>query len=242
MAVAVAALGAGCGDDDDDDDAPAVDASTRLDAPAVPIDAAPADAAGPDASGIDAAAGTPDLTLLGARTATSLLFMTQSFNESSCAFLEECIGGVGPRRLLRFDVATYNAGDGDLVVGVPDPRDPMWEFSTCPSHDHYHFAGYASYDLVGAGGIVASGHKQAFCLMDTNHIDPSQPGSGYTCAFQGISAGWADTYGRALDCQWIDITDVVPGEYTLRIEINPEQRLVESDYTNNVFETPVTIE
>jgi hypothetical protein len=33
---------------------------------------------------------------------------------------------------------------------------------------------------------------------------------------------------------------VTPGIYTLRITVNPSQILVESDYTNNVLELPVT--
>ncbi|MCA9697946.1 MAG: hypothetical protein KC431_10515, partial [Myxococcales bacterium] len=42
----------------------------------------------------------------------------------------------------------------------------------------------------------------------------------YTCYNQGLSLGWSDTYGAALDCQWIDVTDVAPGDYTLRMEVN----------------------
>ena len=42
-----------------------------------------------------------------------------------------------------------------------------------------------------------------------------------TCSDQGIQAGWADVYGAHLDCQWIDVTDVPAGIYTLEIEVNP---------------------
>jgi hypothetical protein len=90
--------------------------------------------------------------------------------------------------------------------------------------------------------VVATGRKQAFCLEDTDQIDPSKPGQGFTCSYQGISAGWADTYGTYLPCQWIDITDVAPGDYTLRLSINPERILLESSYDDNVFETPVRID
>lgn len=64
---------------------------------------------------------------------------------------------------------------------------------------------------------------------------PGAPRTGYTCLNQGISRGWADVYGRFLPCQWLDVTGLAPGDYTLRIVVNPLQTLVESDPTNNVF-------
>ena len=71
--------------------------------------------------------------------------------------------------------------------------------------------------------------------------------SRYHCMDQGISMGWTDIYEAELDCQWIDITDVEPGDYTLHIEVNyPRAKegtptLVERDYDNNVLEVGVTI-
>lgn len=69
----------------------------------------------------------------------------------------------------------------------------------------------------------------------------------YTCTNQGISRGYADTYAVGLPCQWIDITGVPPGEYTLRISLNHPRadsllpQLVERDYENNIHEVAVTI-
>jgi hypothetical protein len=54
-------------------------------------------------------------------------------------------------------------------------------------------------------------------------------------------------YEADLPCQWIDVTDVPPGDYVLRATLNqprPESALpvlVERDYDNNVVEVPVTI-
>ena len=42
-----------------------------------------------------------------------------------------------------------------------------------------------------------------------------------------------DLYGSHLDCQWIDITDVPLGTYTLRLRVNPDYLVLESDYKNN---------
>jgi lysyl oxidase-like protein 2/3/4 len=59
------------------------------------------------------------------------------------------------------------------------------------------------------------------------------PTHGYSCANQGISRGWADSYTRGLPCQWIDITDLSPGAYSLRVVVNPLNKIAESDTTNN---------
>lgn len=42
-----------------------------------------------------------------------------------------------------------------------------------------------------------------------------------------------DTYKAELDCQWIDITDVPPGDYQLRLAVNPDQKVSELSYDNN---------
>jgi hypothetical protein len=58
---------------------------------------------------------------------------------------------------------------------------------------------------------------------------------------QGISVGWADIYGSELDDQWIDVQGVPPGEYWLETVIDPDQRLVESNESNNVVRNRVVI-
>ena len=69
----------------------------------------------------------------------------------------------------------------------------------------------------------------------------SRPRPAYGCTHQGISAGWADDYNAAIDCQWVDITDVTPGNYVLAIEVNPERSLYETSYRNNVARLEVVI-
>ena len=89
--------------------------------------------------------------------------------------------------------------------------------------------------------IVGAGHKQAFCLADFQPYGTA-PSSGYDCEFQGISAGWGDLYRRDLDGQWVDITGVPPGTYTLVVTVNGNRRFAETHGADgNVFELEVEI-
>lgn len=170
----------------------------------------------------------------------------QFFPEDSCEIFEGCAGGPGWRHLLRFDTQTPNAGSRDLTMGVPSNHPDLFHFSEC--HQHYHFDGYAYYELLDPmGAVVATGHKQAFCLIDWAPWAWNDVGGQYSCGNQGISLGWEDVYSSVLDCQFVDITGVSPGDYVLRVGVNlpapgtAVAPLVERNYDNNVLELPVTI-
>jgi Lysyl oxidase len=223
---------AACGDD------------TRRRADAGPSD--DPDASASDAGPADAAAGLPDLTVNLARAEIDLAVREATFAADACELDpdEDCIDAPGTRRLLHFSVETPNLGDGDMVLGDPDPANPNFQYSSC--HGHYHFEGYAEYRLVDPeGGEVAAGRKQAFCLLDTERYVTDDPTVAerprYGCAYQGIQRGWSDVYQAALPCQFIDVTDVPDGAYTLEIQLNANRTLVEKDYDNNLVSIPVDL-
>jgi hypothetical protein len=58
---------------------------------------------------------------------------------------------------------------------------------------------------------------------------------------QGIQAGWSDLYGNTLVCQWLDITDIPPGDYRLKVALNPSRELEAITVVNNTAVVPVTI-
>jgi hypothetical protein len=172
-----------------------------------------------------------------------------------------CVDAPGTRRLLRFSVLALNRGTADLVVGAPSFGDPKFVYSEC--HKHFHFESFARYELRERGGstVVKTGQKRSFCIEDLKP-DPDAPfsrpcgsdadcqGHGmcasngiclYNCNYQGIQPGRGDIYDSSLDCQWIDTTDVPPGEYDLWVLLNTEQLLPESDYTNDSATVPVTV-
>jgi hypothetical protein len=171
----------------------------------------------------------------------------QYFAAGACEIAEGCVDAPGMRRLLRFDTYTPNIGGADLFLGqtpTPGTSTDIFEWSAC--HNHFHFNSYAHYELLSSDGccVTVTGRKQAFCLEDFEPYDMSIGGSSsmqYGCEYQGIQRGWQDVYYSGLPCQWIDITDVPPGNYQLRIQLNTEHQLLESNYDNNDARVPVVI-
>jgi hypothetical protein len=190
----------------------------------------------------------PDLILAHARTANTLSIGWEFFPENACAFAEGCLQGTGWRRLLRFATEIQNAGDADLHLGDPRHQTDLFEYDAC--HGHYHLLASMAYRLLdGAGNDMVPGYKQSFCWGDVErvpHLDgpttPNYPMTDHVCnENQGLTRGWADIYFSDLDCQFLDITDVPPGIYTLRATVNDNALLEESDYSNNTIEVVVEI-
>jgi len=162
-----------------------------------------------------------------------------------CALEENCLASdaVGlpenvVRTLLRFDSLTMNYGLSDFA---PVLDRSQWIWHSC--HYHYHsFEVFAEYDLLSLNGTkVAEGHKASFCLEDSQC--DVRGARRYRCGGtkQGISKNCGDLYGRYLDCQWIDITGVPEGIYSIQIKVNPTQLVPESDYSNNAIQCTVAM-
>ncbi|XP_038572938.1 lysyl oxidase-like 5a [Micropterus salmoides] len=135
------------------------------------------------------------------------------------------------RVLLRFPQRVKNQGTADFLPVKPRHE---WEWHSC--HQHYHsMEAFSNYDLldVSTGQKVAEGHKASFCLEDTSCDPGIRRRFACTAHTQGLGPGCYDTYHANIDCQWIDITDVPPGDYILQVTVNPSQLVQESDFSNN---------
>ena len=130
-------------------------------------------------------------------------------------------------------------------------RDPRMIFEDEDGHDHWHLKDAARYSLWNEAktGEVAPAMKTGFCLIDSQRREthgPSSPvystgGSNNFCGqeepnrsslFEGVSAGWRDIYPRTLAFQWVDASDVSPGRYWLRAQIDPDDWARESNEVN----------
>lgn len=119
-------------------------------------------------------------------------------------------------------------------------------FEYHPTHRHWHTGEVAKFEIrMGSptGPVYKDNEiKTTFCLIDWVSLTGSSTSGKNTArtyfdcagAFHGISVGWTDQYHHATDGQELDITDARPGLYYLVSISNPENRFVESDYTNNV--------
>ncbi|TWW60788.1 Protein-lysine 6-oxidase [Takifugu flavidus] len=156
-----------------------------------------------------------------------------------CAAEENCLSSSSryasdydARVLLRFTQRVKNQGTADFLPSKPRYS---WEWHSC--HNHFHSMDeFSLYELLDADTQkqVAEGHKASFCLEDTSCDSGYYRRYACTSHTQGLSPGCYDTYNADIDCQWIDITDVSPGKYILKVTVNPKQKVPESSFDNNV--------
>jgi hypothetical protein len=212
-------------------------------------------------------AGCPDI-VVDRRHMHEWFVQAITFGPLDCSVVEGHVQA-GRRLLLQFPTYLSNIGPGGLFIGDPLTNPGLFEYNAC--HGHYHVKDYAVFrlwqpaqylawralkaanpDICSAELLrrhpefenqVVAGFKQGFCVApETPICEPAPPPNPlFDCEYQGIDAGWSDVYSSGTEGQWIDITDVPPGQYILEMDVNSERLIQESDYTNNAASVPVKI-
>lgn len=163
----------------------------------------------------------PDLTVYAPQLKTTMRIDSLT-NTDPCVIQEGCVKGYGKRYIVRFDTRIENIGAADYYIGKPpvSPTTPSTQWIWDPCHSHWHYKGYAEYILFDKNSnAIPVGFKAGFCVMDLN-CSMNGGVAKYNCSNQGISKQCGDIYSSALKCQWIDITDVDTGQYTMVVRVN----------------------
>ncbi len=203
----------------------------------------------------------PDLRLDAPTVKASIVIETRDIAEDSCSVAEGTILASGRRRLLRFTTFVTNVGTKDLFLGDPSKGNArFFEFASC--HGHFHFKGYADYELKARDGTqAAKGHKESFCIEDNvqgggRSLLPRPPQRPFgsppvpdtwtpkmqtNCHHPGLHRGWGDGYVNTTEGNWIDITDVPAGDYVLSVTVNPDRMIAELHYDDNHADVAVHI-
>jgi hypothetical protein len=113
-------------------------------------------------------------------------------------------------------------------------------------HDHWHVRRILSYHLWSTRGTSRDA-KIGFCFFDTNRRSTTLPGAPKLRKYfqsgcgkkkslhtkNGISVGWADLYPAKFAYQWIDITGLPGGTYTIRAAVDLYGQFTEANEANN---------
>jgi hypothetical protein len=125
------------------------------------------------------------------------------------------------------------------------------EWDPRPGHEHWHFQDFARYSLLDADQTqVVLSHKEGFCLANTDAVDFTVPGAVWNpyntdlatacgdlsslAVREVLLTGSGDTYYQSLPGQSFKVRDLPNGVYYVKIEVNPNGNMFETDKTNNV--------
>jgi hypothetical protein len=145
---------------------------------------------------------------------------------------------------MKMTQVIYDSTSRSAPVAQQIPTDAVASYAG-DGHNHWHVNEMMRYDVWGNGGTFR-GAKVGFCFLDSDPWATTLPGyngsfyRGSMCSTNpsalsnrmGISVGWGDEYEYYLAWQWVDITSVPPGRYTLRATVDPYGFFTELNETN----------
>ncbi len=130
---------------------------------------------------------------------------------------------------------------------------PPVRYQTDDGHNHFHLMEIVAYSLWDEAGTtqILPGRKVGFCMLDVESLPERHPHPGEqtyesevveNCRANdpdadslrmGVTEGWRDVYEGSVTFQWVDVSELRPGNYRLAAESDPYDIVVETDETNN---------
>jgi hypothetical protein len=113
-------------------------------------------------------------------------------------------------------------------------------------HNHFHVIGLQDWTLTNDNAeVLRRGAKTGFCFWDNYRYGSTQlayylPSTTSACLQRadgivpmGLSAGWGDVYPSTIAFQYIDISGLPNGDYTITLHVDLDGDFVEADDDNN---------
>ncbi len=175
-----------------------------------------------------------------------------------CSVVAGCVDQPGYRHLLGFLGRVANTGAGTLhlrnasatpYLGAEyNEQDVEALFSEEACLTGFSLVNdFVRVELIDGSGNVVLTRDIDWLLFDRLEYLPTAPESVYgdvpvAGMNQGLTRGYAAAwYWGDTTCSMLDVTDIAPGDYTVRMEVNPGQQIAENNYRNNVAEFQVNI-
>jgi Lysyl oxidase len=163
----------------------------------------------------------------------------------------------------------FQTGEGGPIPAsfaeAQHPTGATTYYEPAAMHRHWHLLDFDRFQLRNAAGsVVVTDRKNGFCLGDRYPVSgeaQAQEGTPQgdlaallvdsTCkrripealdVTEGISSGQGDNYDYTVDYQWLELTKVPSGTYTVVNTVNPDRSITESDYGNNSSSMTVSVQ
>jgi hypothetical protein len=177
----------------------------------------------------------------------ALRFSTTFFNQGKAAL--ELYGHTDREKKITYATQYVYEQDGPGLY-----RD-IGQFIYHENHTHWHLDQYVFYQLWSLNGegntdkLLMTTDKMSFCIWDEDPHDLNRENAAKSRAYartcngrqQGMSVGWSDTYDASIEGQELDISGLSDGMYIFRTSLNPDKKILESDYGNNDIDVKIEI-
>lgn len=154
--------------------------------------------------------------------------------------------------VMSMDQIVYTAGGGFRRV-----HDVIEAHYAGDGHEHWHAQRVVTMELrpMLNPAALQIGNKIHFCFFDSRRTNEDLEEFKSTGFYQiawcgtpdaysvrmGVSVGWGDRYGWDFEGQWIDITGMAGGTYTLQATVDAGNDLYETDDTDNCTMSTIQI-